>query len=228
MGNLILDIPDGGMAPESIAGAELSMQYRDASLSSSLNFADHMVGDETSDLTAEVNVTVDQGTSNNATSIPSAVSDDDVIFVAEERGDLLVEHDQASSQDEDQPDPPSTLSPWTCGTCGCKCSCQDTFDIHKEFCKATKWYPCHFPGCTAKFQSRSLSVKHFRSVHNDQKIVCNTDGCTKSFKTIQSRKQHIKREHLKVYKFHMSCSHHSSFVNKFHISNSLIYIGGQL
>lgn len=157
--------------------------YIDAQLSSAMAYRDHALG---------CSLAEEQESGGRSNS-----SEPDIIFISEQRGGG-VEKDQASSDESVAPD----LKKWQCESCHYQATSVDTYNIHIKFCGTTqKRYPCRFPGCEQLFKSRSLARIHFRTVHQEDKVVCNTDGCQATFTRLASRKEHIRRCHLKVSHF---------------------------
>ena len=193
MGKLVLNIPQSQLPPEPVVVSSQAEPYGDASLSSAMNNSDHNVGED-------INVTDCSMEPPTANAIgKSSEADDDIIFIAEERGEPT-ELDQATSDEDSSPPSTLTRSNLVCSNCNYKCSCVDTYRIHMKFCSSRNRYTCKFPGCEQKFVSRSMCAKHFASAHDHEKMYCNTDGCKRFFKSIQARKLHIKKDHLKVHK----------------------------
>ena len=175
-----------------------SNHYLDASLSSAMSFKDHF---------AAVNIYVADPVD---TPIPRD-SDDDVIIVNEEPADPNgVQRDEASSSEDFAPPPRPT-----CSVCKTRCTCRATYEIHEKFCRGkSKKYPCRFPQCAQHFRTRSLARLHFNAAHDDERVVCGTDGCQMTFRRMNARQEHIRRVHLGVMLFLLVVQYQSTGKSK--------------
>lgn len=146
--------------------------YADAKLSTSINLSDHHVGED---------IIISDLSDNNL----SAASNDseDVIFLGEEKA-------HEADDNESNPD-------LVCQNCDLQCSIEN-YEMHTKLCGKKRNFPCPFPTCSKVYRSLSMARNHFRSVHQSDSYVCNTDGCGRTFVSKGTRKAHIERVHLKV------------------------------
>lgn len=125
---------------------------------------------------------------------------DDIVFLGVHPGPkdqspkVKTEVESTSSAEDNG----ETLDSMVCDHCKILCTSKATLQLHRTICAAEHRFPCPHPECDKKFKLRAIAKRHFDTVHGDARIKCDTDGCTKDYKSVYTRKEHINRCHKKV------------------------------